>query len=283
MSNDYEQMYREWINTILVKGKWEYNKRTGKRCLTIPKYLMEYKLSPTTPTLLQGRPSYPVSAWAEFLGYLRRYTWAYQFDAIGSKNWYENANKTQAWLDNPNRIDTDHLGEVYGAALSGEYIDGILDKVCKGEDDRGLKLDWWQPESFKRAALRPCLSDHQITFVGNEVSLVSNQRSCDVMCGGNYNSNQVYMLGLMAAHLSGKEGGTAWHVINNCHIYESHLEGVEEYLSRKIEPITATVKVRGWVRYPEDITKGSSHARDYFTISGYKGVAQPKIDFELTT
>lgn len=277
----YEEQYREWITTILTKGKWIFNERTGKRCLTIPKYLLEYQLTPTTAPLLQGRPSYPVSAWAELLGYFRRYTWAYEFDAIGSKNWYENANKTQGWLDNPNRIGTDHLGEVYGAALSEEYIQSVFDKISKGIDDRGLKFDWWQPESFERAALRPCLSDHQITFVGNEVSLVSNQRSCDVMCGGNYNSLQVYMLGMMACHLSGKTGGTAWHVLNNCHIYESHLEGVEEYLARKIEPINTSVKVKGWVEYPEDITKQDCHGREYFYIDGYKDVAQPKINFEL--
>lgn len=281
MSYSYEEEYRYFIEQILSKGKWEHNERTGKRCLTIPKYLFEYQLKPDTPPLLQGRPSYPISAWAELLGYFRRYTWAYEFDSIGSKNWYTNANKTEAWLQNPNRIGEDHLGQVYGAAVRDEDIRSVFDKIVDGVDDRGLKFNWWQPDKFDLGCLRPCLSDHQISFVGDEVSVVSTQRSCDVMAGKNYNANQVYMLGLLAAHLSGKEGGTAWHVINNAHIYVSHLEGVEEYLSRKVEPVTAEVVVNDWVQTSVDIMDRNCHAREYFTISGYKCVAQPKIDFEL--
>ena len=184
----YEEQYLESIRTILKKGKWIYNSRTGVRCLTIPRLVMEYELKEDKAPLLTTRPSYPVSAVAEIIGYLRRYTNAQQFADIGSPTWFKNANETQEWLDNPYRKGENDLGEVYGAALSEEYIHEVLTNLVIQNDNRGLKLDWWQPECFKRAALRPCLSDHQFTMVGGELNLTSVQRSTDFMCGKNFNA-----------------------------------------------------------------------------------------------
>lgn len=277
----YEEQYLDTIRKILNEGKWVYNSRTGKRCLTIPRLVMEYELSHSKPPLLTTRPSYPVSAVAEILGYLRRYTNAQQFAEIGSPTWFKNANETQGWLDNPYRKGENDLGEVYGAALSEEYIHEVLTNLTLQNDNRGLKLDWWQPESFNKAALRPCLSDHQFTLVGNELNLTSNQRSTDFLCGKNFNALQIYFLGMLGCKLSGLNGGTALHVMNQVHIYEPHLKGVEELLSRKPKELSVNFKINGWVNSTDDIVQADTHARDYFTLSGYKGIAQPKIDFEL--
>ena len=277
----YEQQYLDQINTILRKGRWVWNERTSTRCLTIPRYVMEIPLDERSAPLLTVRPSYPVSAVAEIIGYLRQYTWATQFDEIGSKTWYVNANETQAWVENPYRKGDNHLGEVYGASLETSYIYDILRKVSDGVDDRGLKLDWWQPHKFSSSALRPCLSDHQFTIIGDELNLTSNQRSCDMMCGGNFNAIQVYFLGMLAAKMSGKVGGSALHIMNHVHIYEEHLGGVEELLSRKPETLNTNFKIKGWVQYPEDILQEGCHAREYFTLKGYERASQPKIDFKL--
>lgn len=281
MDDSYEEQYLESIRTILDKGKWVYNSRTGVRCLTIPRLVMEYKLDSKSCPLLTTRPSYPVSAVAEIIGYLRRYTNAQQFADIGSPTWFKNANETQEWLDNPYRKGENDLGKVYGAALGEEYIHGVLTNIVNRHDNRGLKLDWWQPESFKKAALRPCLSDHQFTMIGNELNLTSNQRSTDFMCGKNFNALQVYFLGMLGCNLSGMEGGTALHVMNQVHIYEPHLEGAEELLSRKPLQLDSNFHIEDWVQFTGDILETERHSRDYFTLEGYKGVAQPKIDFEL--
>lgn len=279
--SDYEEQYLDSIRKILSTGKWEYNSRTGSRCLTIPRLVMEYTLDEKSAPLLTTRPSYPVSAVAEIIGYLRRYTNAQQFADIGSSTWFKNANETQAWLDNPHRKGVDDLGEVYGAALSEEYIKSILDDIRLCRDDRGLKLDWWQPKSFEKAALRPCLSDHQFMIVGDTLNLTSNQRSTDFMCGKNFNALQVYFLGMLGCKLSGLEGGTALHVMNHVHIYEKHLDGVEELLTRKPSPLDVSFSINGWVEFSLDILERETHARDYFKLEGYKGVAQPRIDFEM--
>lgn len=277
----YEMQYRDLTRTVLAEGKWVYNKRTGKRCLTIPRYEMRIDLDKHSAPLLQGRPSYPVSAVAEIIGYLRRLNNAQDFADIGSPTWFTNANETQSWLDNPVRKGKDDLGVVYGAALSEEYIASILTKIKNNEDDRGLILDWWQPDSFDKGCLRPCMSSHQFSLIDGEVNLTSTSRSVDVMCGLNFNSIQTYFLGMLACKLSGLKGGNILHVLNHVHIYEDHIEGVEEYLNRTIENTSTEFSLQNWVGYGEDVTLYTGHARDYFKLEGYKGVAQPKIDFEL--
>ena len=105
--------------------------------------------------------------------------------------------------------------------------------------------------------------------------------SCDAGCGLNFNSVSIYFLGMMAAHLSGKEGGTALHVINNLHIYDCHIDGVEEMLSRKPKPLDTHFKINDNITSWQDWIQSNCHTREIFTLEGYKGVAQPKIDFEL--
>lgn len=277
----YEHQYLDLIRKVVNDGVWVNNERTGVRCLTIPRYTMEYKLDEKSAPLLTTRPSYPVSAIAEIIGYLRQYTWANQFHSIGSPTWYKNANETESWLKNPNRLGKNHLGDVYGAALRKQDIKGVLNNLCEANDDRGLKIDWWQPHTFETSALRPCLSDHQWTLVGDNTYLTSNQRSCDLLCGKNFNACQVYFLGMLGAHLSGLEGGTALHIMNNVHIYEPHLEGVEELLSRTPKELNTSFEINDWIHLPEHIMDESCHAREYFNLEGYRGAAQEKIDFEL--
>ena len=279
--SDYEQQYLDRFRYVLSHGKWEWNERTQQRCLTVPRLLMEYKLDEKSIPLLTVRPSYPVSSFAELLGYIRQYEWASQFDLIGSKNWYKNANETAAWLKNENRMGANHLGKIYGAALNKKHIDEVFCKIEKGVDDRGLILNWWQPDMFEKGCLRPCLNQHTINFIGGKTYLTSTQRSLDMCCGWNYNSISIYILGMIIAKISGKEGENAVHLANNCHIYECHLNEVEELLSRKPERLDVKFKVNNWVERYSDLLVDNHHTRDYFTIEGYKGVPQTKVNFEM--
>ena len=277
----YEDQYREQIQTILNKGKWINNKRTGTRCLTISRYIQEYSLDEKSTPLLQARPSYPVSAVAEVIGYLRQYQWADEFERIGSPTWFVNANETKDWISNPHRLGKDHMGKVYGASVRKQDLENVLKNISDNNDDRGLLINWWQPHTFEYGCLRPCMNQHNFSIINGVVDLTSTQRSTDMMCGKNFNALQVYFLGMLAAKLSGNEGGTALHVMNHCHIYEDHLDGVEEYLSRKPASLDTTFKIKGWVQDYQDITQNDDHAKEYFTLEGYKGNIQPKIDFKL--
>lgn len=278
----YEEKYREMLQTILNKGKWIDNKRTGTRCLTIPNWITEMDLTPEGAPLLQARPSYPVSAVAEVLGYLRQYDNAQDFADIGSKTWFVNANKTKAWLDNPNRKGQDDLGKIYGGVLNASDIDSVLFDLREGVDNRGLLLNFWRPDMFDEGCLRPCMNQHQWTIVGDEVSITSTQRSLDTFAAANFNHLQVWFLGMIGAVMSEKKGGQALHIANHVHIYEQHLPMVEEYLSRKPELLDgAKIEINKEIAHPFEMQFCDSHAREFINVIDYKGRTQPQIKFDI--
>lgn len=278
----YEKDYLSACQKILDEGVWLDNKRTKTKCLTLPSLVFTYDVGKEPLPVLTTKQSYPVSAWAEICGYLRRYEWSDLFDKIGSGSWTTNANKTEAWLQNPARKGENHLGPVYGAALEDWELPELFSKLMAHEDDRGLVIDFWRPSRFKTSVLRPCLYSHRFTIINDTLHLTSNQRSMDVACGANWNSMQVYMLLKFFAHITGLKAGVATHVITNPHIYESHIGGIKEQLSRTPLPNNTVFKVNDWVKSFEDITECDTHAREYFTLAGYgKDAHKGKIPFEL--
>jgi len=108
------QQYLDLCQRILYDGTWIENKRTNKKCLTIIDASLEYDVKNNKFPLITTRKSFWKSAIAELLGYLRGYDNAAQFRSLGCKTWDANANKTQAWLENPNRKGEDDMGRIYG-------------------------------------------------------------------------------------------------------------------------------------------------------------------------
>lgn len=266
--NSYDYDTLDLGRCILNHGEWVYNDRTNTKCLTYPSFKIYY--DPKSIPLSTLKQSYPVSAFAEILGYLRRYEWADQFDRIGTKTWYGNANETEAWLNNPNRLGENHMGKVYGAALEDWELPQLFDKLMKHEDDRGLKINFWRPEKFDKGCLRPCLYDHSFTLINGKLYLKSLQRSCDFALGFNFNSLQIWLLFKFVCHITGLKEGGIEHNLTNIHIYENHIDGVKEMLSRKPICNTSEFKINDWVRSFDDLVGNDKHAREYFKITGYE-------------
>lgn len=275
--NLYDYQYKKLVETILQEGVMVYNKRTNTNCLTIPSYTLKYDVNEIPLCTL--KQSYPVSAFAEILGYLRRYQWADQFDSIGAKTWYDNANKTQAWLNNPHRKSKNHMGEVYGAALEDWELPALFKKLMNHEDDRGLKINFWRPEKFDKGCLRPCLYDHTFTILNDTLHLKSYQRSVDTALGFSFNSLQIWLLFKIVCHITGLKEGSITHDMTNVHIYEEHLEGVKEMISREVVSCEPTFKISDWVESFDDLTEWNTYAKDYFKITGYE--YNPPIKFNM--
>ncbi len=135
-----EQQYLDLGKRLLTEGTWVENERTGKRCLTIINADMIYDVGGKEFPMLSTKQCFWKSAVAEIVGYLRGYTSAKDFRELGTKTWDMNANKTQAWLDNPLRKGTDDMGEVYRFREQGYYKDMTGQDVSKTEEPRDLKM-----------------------------------------------------------------------------------------------------------------------------------------------
>lgn len=249
------RQYLDALKTILEKGEWVENPRTGMRCLTKINVDLRYNVSKGSFPMLTTRKVGIRTAIGEILGYIRGYTNIKQFHALGVKSWDANANNP-VWLANPNWAEEGDLGLIYGGVANnapwieygryntdkliattpmGNPFYKIYEKLKNGEDDRRLIWSFWMPNMFKLGCLAPCMYEHQFSLINDKLYLNSTQRSGDMPIGvGSVNMVQCYFILWLMAYLTGKEPMMAYHRIVNAHIYENQIEGVKQQLENKV-------------------------------------------------
>lgn len=271
------KQYLDLCERIINEGHWIENKRTGKRCLTVINADLTYNVAENEFPLVTTRKSYWKSAIAELLGYLRGYSSAAEFRALGTKTWDANANENAAWLNNPYRQGEDDMGRVYGVqGRSWQKPDGgtvdqlrkIVDDLRNGIDDRGEILTFYNPGEFHMGCLRPCMHTHTFSLLGDTLYLTSYQRSCDVPLGQNFNQIQVFAMLMLMAQITENKPGQAYHKIVNAHIYEDQLELMRDVQLKREPYVSPQLRINPEIKSLEDIETWVT--LDDFEVTGYK-------------
>jgi len=255
--------YLQLCQRVVDDGIWVTNKRTGKRCLTVIGATLEYDLSKKTLPLLTTKKVAWKPAIAEMLGYLRGYTSAADFRAIGCNTWNANANQNEAWLNNPHRKGIDDMGRCYGAQgrdwrnPENESIDQlkkIYNDLRNGYDDRSEILSFTNPGERDRACLNACIHTHTFSVLDGTLYLTSDQRSDDLPLGHAFNAVQLSWLLLIMAQITGLKPGKAFHHIINAHIYEDQLDVmINTQLTRTPYDNKATLVINPKIKTLEDL------------------------------
>jgi thymidylate synthase len=271
------KQYLELCQRIIDDGVWLDNARTGKRCLTVINADLSYDVGNNELPLITTRKSYWKSAIAEVIGYLRGYSNAAQFRALGTKSWDANANENEAWLENEFRQGEDDMGRVYGVqgrawqrpdGSALDQLSKVVDHLANGIDDRGEIVTFYNPGEFHMGCLRPCMHTHNFSLLGDTLYLTSYQRSADVPLGLNVNQMQVYVLLLLVAQITGHKPGIAYHKIVNAHIYEDQLDLMQDsQLTRKPFP-SPQLEVNPDIKTLEDLETWVT--LDDFRVEGYQ-------------
>jgi len=147
-------------------------------------------------------------------------------------------------------MDEKDLGAVYGFQwrhFGADYTDQHTDYAGQGVDQlknaiellrkdsssRRIIVSAWNPTDMDKMALPPCHYGFQLTVIKGRLNLLWNQRSVDTMLGLPFNIASYALL----LHLIAKEVGLAEGMLvgflGDAHIYENHLEGAKEQLTRK--------------------------------------------------
>lgn len=271
------KQYLDLCNRIINEGVWVENKRTKKRCLTVINADLEYDASTNQIPLVTTRKAFVKSAIAELLGYIRGYDNASDFRSIGTPTWDANANKTIAWLNNPNRKGEDDMGRVYGVQgrrwrkPDGEPLDQlqkIVTNLKNGIDDRGEILTFWNPGEFDLGCLRPCMHTHTFSILDGTLYLTSYQRSIDVPLGLVFNMPQTVVLLRLIAQITGLKAGKVFHKLINCHIYEDQIDQLKDIQLKRTPMELPTLTIDENIKTLEDIETWVT--RDHFNLSNYK-------------
>lgn len=175
------------------------------------------------------------------------------------------------------------IGQTYGHTVKRYKL---VDKLLKGLEEnpfgRRHKISLWQEQQVidDSKALEPCagltlwsVREHDKFEVHKRyIDLTLIQRSQDFAVTSSINSSQYLMLAMMVCnHLTFKTGikhevGKLLHIVQNCHIYDRHLDAAKEILKRKPTKLQPKIEL---ICEPKDFYL---HTVDDFKFSNLEGI-----------
>lgn len=233
--------YLDILQKVLDNGT-HHEDRTGVRTKRIFGATFEHDMRTGFPLLTTKEINY-TSAFAEMLGFIRGYSSAYQFRSLGTNVWNINANETQSWVKNPNRLGPDDLGRIYGVQWRGwrgpdRYRTDQLAKAIKvvidDPDTRKNVVAAWNPAELHLMALEPCHTEFQLVAdkVTKLLSIRVTIRSSDAFLGLPFNIAGYALLLSIIAKVTGYIPHTLLIQGTDVHIYSNHMEQVNRQLGR---------------------------------------------------
>jgi thymidylate synthase len=283
--------YLDIVRNVLENGEMKEN-RTGVRALTIPGAMFSHDMRNGFPLLTTKRvPFRLVASELEFfIGGITDKRW---LEERGNRIWsnWASPERVKYGTDGETKsrmLNERDLGPIYGRQwrnFGGTYQnywngsdDGIdqlaaLVRTLKSNpDDRRMIVSAWNPLDLHRMALPPCHYAFQVTVINGKLNLLWNQRSVDVALGLPFNIASYGLLLHLLALESGFEPGKLVGFLADTHIYENHLDGINEQLTREPMPLCSVATenfsgIFGW-EYTDTKTVGyQSHPKIPFDIA----------------
>lgn len=170
------------------------------------------------------------------------------------------------------------IGQRYGATVKKyDLMNKLLDGLKNQPYGRRHIINLYQEaDLLATKGLHPCAMETQWTVRGNFLDMTLIQRSSDVPVANAINKIQYVALMMMVARHVGLEVGVFCHYVNNAHIYDRHIEQVEELLSRDSQEDSELVRL---VLNPEK-TNFYDFTIDDFTLENYNPI-KPNLKFEM--
>jgi len=250
----HDTIYLDVVGRVLEKGVWKQN-RTGVKTKSIFGVQMRFDLRNETIPLLTTKRMHTHSIIHELL-----------WNLMGTGNIkYLQDNKVTIWDEWAD--ENGNLGPVYGVqwrhwkthakshntrpsddepyftvhSLKGpryiysddiDQITTLVDTLKNNPDDRRMIVSAWNIADLPDMKLPPCHYTFQCYVANGELSMILNQRSCDLFLGVPFNIVQYSLLLRMLAHVTGlRPGEFIWNG-GDVHIYENHMDQCYEQVTR---------------------------------------------------
>lgn len=250
--------YEDLLRDVLESGTHKSD-RTGTGTTSVFGRQIRFDLSQGFPLITTKRVHFKSIAY-ELLWFLRGDSNVKWLQDHGVTIWDEWANASG------------DLGPVYGVQWrswptpDGESIDQlaqVIEQIRQTPDSRRLIVSAWNPADIPDMALAPCHALFQFYVADGKLSCQLYQRSADLFLGVPFNIASYALLTLMVAQQVGLEPGDFVWTGGDCHIYDNHLEQVNEQLTREAYPYP-TLR---FARKPESIL---DYGYDDFIVEDYQ-------------
>ncbi len=253
------QTYHDLLRLVLREGKPRTD-RTGTGTLALFGAQARYRLADGFP-LVTTKKVHLRSILHELLWFIKGDTNIRYLQENGVSIWDE-------WAD-----ENGDLGPVYGAqwrawpgpdGTSIDQLAQVIQQIKNTPDSRRHIVSAWNPAQIGGMALPPCHSLFQF-FVDQEDGTLScqlYQRSADLFLGVPFNIASYALLTLMIAQVTGLKPGDFVHTFGDLHLYQNHLDQVQEQLSRPPRPLPR-MRLNPAIQSIEDFRY------EDFTLEGY--------------
>lgn len=246
-----DENYKKVLKEIMTFGEIRPN-RTGVKTIAIPSCVFRHDMSEGFPILHNKKISFKTSK-VELIGFLLGITDKRWYQQHGCTIWDEWCRPTMIPEDltKSERLDfmrkCPELGPIYGSQWRdfnggfGQYGDGydaadqivsLLESLKESPDNRRMIVSAWNPLELPSMALPPCHFAFQVLVMGDKLHLNWSQRSVDTFLGLPYNICFYGTLLSCLAYQFGYELGMLTGFLGDTHLYENHLDQVQEYLDR---------------------------------------------------
>lgn len=251
------KQYLDLLRDIVDNGIWKEPAREGMpRTKEVFCRTMTFDLSKGFP-LLTTKKMYTKGVVAELLWFLHGDTNikylvdnnVHIWDADAYKFYKRKGGRLpkEEWLkelgayDKTTRMTFGECGSIYGMQWRGfdgvfDQIGNLIESLQENANSRYHVVSAWNPVDFldsNNAALPACHMMFQCCINNGKLDLMMLQRSCDTFLGVPFNIASYALLTHILAKECGLEPGTFTWVGNCCHIYENHVEQVNELLTRE--------------------------------------------------
>ncbi len=228
--------YLDLVSHVLEHGVKKHN-RTGTDTLMVFGYHYKVNLQQGFP-LLTTKKVYHKSIIHELLWYLsgethirnlRQHTKIWDAWTSEEKNWEVGKMYGYQWVNWDKHKD--------GRQTHINQIQNVIDLIKKNPNSRRMVVSAWNPAVLNEIALPSCHAFFIFNVTNGKLNCHLTQRSGDIALGIPFNLACYAMLTQMIAQETNLELGEFSHYINDAHIYENHIDGLEAQIKRDPLPL----------------------------------------------
>lgn len=273
-----EQGYLDVLRKVMEQGN-DKEDRTNTGTRSIFGEQMRFSLKNQFP-LLTTKRTYWKGIAKELLWFIKGSTDANELKEDNIHIW--DGNSSREFLDSVGLTENEEgdLGPVYGfnwrhwnaeyntckTDYTNEGIDqlkDVIEQIKTRPDSRRILMTSWNPSTLKQVALPACHTFCQFYVNGKDLSCHMYQRSVDMFLGSPFNIASYSLLTYMIAHVCELEPKELIISTGDTHIYNNHVDQVNEQLERKPKKLPR-LKIKRRVNDIDDFTY------DDFEIEGYE-------------
>jgi thymidylate synthase len=237
------KQYHDLLKSILQNGS-EHDDRTGVGTISHFGFQTRFDLREGFPIVTTKKIPFRWIA-EELFWFLSGDTNEANLRAKGVDIWAEWADADHTARFNREAGD---LGPVYGylwRSFGGDYprrngvdqIARLIAEIERNANSRRLIVTGWDPRQAENVDLPPCHTLFQFKVDHGRLHCQLYQRSADAFLGVPFNISSYALLMHMIAHVSDLEVGEFVYTLGDYHIYQNHLEQVQELLAREPLPL----------------------------------------------